>query len=483
MLKKSVYRTLGLSLISLLALSACQTDSSSDLSTSSAEKTEAAEKIPVKSVKANKSENSSKHEETKHLSNKSKSSQTSPKEANSNITKQGGSTSHSKTFNLTKLFKNSPSSNEPTQKSTKEMKSSDKNNVATSKGKQTSPNNNPNNSNPQSLPFAQTNDKNQASKNKKLSKLYQDVLDHLDHYEFNKDAKPEDVHYSYALAWMTPSDTPQLLVSQQSKFGMSYLKVFSANDDCSQVLVNDDIIQVGVAPAGGFRGDVSQSEKDHALIYTSFSSGSGQTSVEKLTLVPQKNKLEVKKETLWEGIISDLSPDDYKSTALNFVDISDKSSLEELLSSTNRSSKKAASSPDKTKSNSSNEGAKATDNSKEQLVEAERNAGKSVVSGTVKVFNHKEMVAYQNENPNNFPDMGQKYVVLILDQATDLKMHSGGGPGYSTHNVSLIKLPDTMANYDGQHLTISFSSDDGYWQSDASLPMDAPRMNQVKLLQ
>lgn len=473
MLKKSVYRTLSLSLISLLALSACQTDSSSD-PTTSAEKTEVTEKIPVKSVKANKSENSTKVAKEKQATNKDKVSQTSPKEANS--PKKEGSTSPSKTFHLSTIFKNSPSSNEPTQKSTKEMKSSDKNNVATSKGKQ-------NNSNPKSLPFAQTNDKNQTSKNKKLSKLYQDVLDHLDHYEFNKDAKPEDVHYSYALAWMTPSDTPQLLVSQQSKFGMSYLKVFSANDDYSQVLVNDDIIQVGAAPAGGFRGDVSQSEKDHALIYTSFSSGSGQASVEKLTLVPQKNKLEVKKETLWEGIISDLSPDDYKSTALNFVDISDKSSLEELLSSTNPSSKKVASSPNKTKSNSSNKDAKATDNSKEQLVEAERNAGKSVVSGTVKVFNHKEMVAYQNEDPNNSPDMGEKYVVLILDQATDLKMHSGGGPGYSTHNISLIKLPDTMANYNGQHLTISFSSDDGYWPSDASLPMGAPRMNQVKLLQ
>ena len=38
-------------------------------------------------------------------------------------------------------------------------------------------------------------------------------------------------------------------------------------------------------------------------------------------------------------------------------------------------------------------------------------------------------------------------------------------------------------SYKDKRITISFTPRDGYWQSDVSLPMDAPRMNQVKVLE
>ena len=106
-----------------------------------------------------------------------------------------------------------------------------------------------------------------------------------------------------------------------------------------------------------------------------------------------------------------------------------------------------------------------------------------VVSGTVKIFTHDEMVSYQNQNPQIFPDMGEIYVILLLDDFEDINMHLSADPEYKTYSVNMIKLPDDMADYAGQRITISFTPDDGYWQSDASLPVGAPRMNTVNVLE
>ena len=40
-----------------------------------------------------------------------------------------------------------------------------------------------------------------------------------------------------------------------------------------------------------------------------------------------------------------------------------------------------------------------------------------------------------------------------------------------------------MDIYQDQHITISFGPDDGYWQSDFSLPVDAPRIRNVNVIE
>ncbi|KWZ78586.1 hypothetical protein [Anaerococcus tetradius] len=77
--------------------------------------------------------------------------------------------------------------------------------------------------------------------------------------------------------------------------------------------------------------------------------------------------------------------------------------------------------------------------------------------------------------------MGGKYVVLILEKPMDFTLQSGGGD--STRSSNLISLPEDMMSYEGKKITISFGPSDGHWQSDVSLPMDAPRMHQVKVLE
>ncbi|ACV28160.1 Uncharacterised protein [Anaerococcus prevotii] len=42
---------------------------------------------------------------------------------------------------------------------------------------------------------------------------------------------------------------------------------------------------------------------------------------------------------------------------------------------------------------------------------------------------------------------------------------------------------DEMIEYQDRYITISFGPDDGYWQSDFSLPVDAPRMLNVNVVE
>lgn len=48
--------------------------------------------------------------------------------------------------------------------------------------------------------------------------------------------------------------------------------------------------------------------------------------------------------------------------------------------------------------------------------------------------------------------------------------------------TELIDLPLDLKTYNDKTITISFGSDDGHWQSDASLHMNAPRIGYVKVL-
>lgn len=118
----------------------------------------------------------------------------------------------------------------------------------------------------------------------------------------------------------------------------------------------------------------------------------------------------------------------------------------------------------------------------DSLIEKEEKKGKMVATGQVKVFSHKELAKYQNFEQLADMDSGQSYVVMILDKPVDITVIAGDGNGHLTRKAELIGLPLDFSKYNGQTITISFGSDDGHWQSDASLPMNAPRMGDVKVL-
>lgn len=329
-------------------------------------------------------------------------------------------------------------------------------------------------------------EKNQSEINQKLAKLYNDVLDDINSYEFS-DVEDGKYTYSYALVKTDESDYPNLLVAQDTDFGLSYLKFFTANDDYTDVLYDDEIISVGVASAGGFRGFIAQNADYDALNYTTFMSGTGEGQEVKITTSVEDGDLKLEREVIWEGRIDTKAQDE--SYEIEFSEIEDRDKISDLsaikdgeyvksLEEENDEKEEANEENKEVPSASQKEG-----ESLESKIQAEKNLGNMVATGSVRVFSHAELLDYQQVNPKAIPDTGINYAILLLDSPMDVAIQSGAGDGPITRNVDMIGLPEDMMNYDGQHITISFGTNDGHWQSDASLPVGAPRMHQVKVLE
>ena len=110
---------------------------------------------------------------------------------------------------------------------------------------------------------------------KKAGLLYNKILDNIDSYEFSDMGEDAEITYTYDLVYTRSSDIPDLLVAQNTEYGLSYLKIFSPNDDFTKEISADEIITIGVASAGGFRGVISQNADFTSLLYTTFLSGTG----------------------------------------------------------------------------------------------------------------------------------------------------------------------------------------------------------------
>ena len=329
-------------------------------------------------------------------------------------------------------------------------------------------------------------EENQSEINQKLAKLYNDVLDDINSYEFS-DVEDGNYTYSYALVKTDESDYPNLLVAQDTDFGLSYLKFFTANDDYTDVLYDDELISVGVASAGGFRGFVAQNADYDALNYTTFMSGTGEGQEEKITTSVEDDVLKLEREVIWEGRIDTKTNND--SFEIKFSEIEDRDKISDLSAIKDGEYVKSLEeeNDEKEEANEVNKEVPSAiqkeGESLESKIQDEKNLGNMVATGSVRVFNHSELLDYQQVNPKAIPETGINYAILLLDSPMDVTVQSGAGDGPITRNVDMIGLPEDMMNYDGQHITISFGTNDGHWQSDASLPMDAPRMHQVKVLE
>ena len=323
-----------------------------------------------------------------------------------------------------------------------------------------------------------------TEKNAKLAKLYSQVLDTIHKSDFN--ASSVNGSYSYTLVNMNDEDMPQLAVCTETGGGVAAIKFFSADSDYANVVTSQELFSIGASAAGGFRGGMNQSRKQGSLLYTTFSAGTGDAETQALTTSVKDGKLVIKKNTIWEGKINNKEED--RSFPIDFLPVRDRSTLDKLAKTEDGKVKEALLklfSGGKPQSQSkANAEQSANPNTLEGKKQAAVAAGKTVVTGMVKKFNHDEMVAFQKFNPNALPDMGESYIVLLLEDNVDITVHSGDPyGGYRTKSVNLVGLPEEMAAYVGQKITIAFTPDDGHWQTDVSLPMDAPRMHaSIKIL-
>lgn len=169
--------------------------------------------------------------------------------------------------------------------------------------------------------------------NKKLAKLYNQVLDNVDSYTFFECDDDIKFSYRYALVKLNHLDFPLLLVSADSDSdGMSYIKAFYPKDDTIKEILSSDLENVGVASAGGFRGSISQNANHDNLIFSALMSGTGDSSTEEIKPIIKNNELVIEKNVIWEGRF-DQQPDlNITESDIIYSDISDRRMIEDLAS-------------------------------------------------------------------------------------------------------------------------------------------------------
>ncbi len=316
---------------------------------------------------------------------------------------------------------------------------------------------------------------------KKAGLLYNKILDNIDSYEFNDLGEDQEVTYTYDLVYTKSSDIPDLLIAQNTEYGLSYLKLFSLKDDLTKEISTDEIITIGIASAGDFRGVISQNADFTSLLYTTFLSGTGEGKEEEITTYIKDDSLKLNRDILWEGNISNKAKNE--AHKIYFSDIDDREKIESLASNKNEDFRKVLSEIKKKEEADNNEDSVIKEEDTQSVSQEQVDSDQTVVSGVVRVFTHDEMIEYQDINPELLPDMGEIYVVLFADEAVDITLLTGGGDGYHTNTSDMISLPTDMDIYQDQHITISFGPDDGHWQSDFSLPINAARMRNVNVIE
>lgn len=157
---------------------------------------------------------------------------------------------------------------------------------------------------------------------KKAGLLYNKILDNIDSYEFSDMGEDAEITYTYDLVYTRSSDIPDLLVAQNTEYGLSYLKIFSPNDDFTKEISADEIITIGIASAGGFRGVISQNADFTSLLYTTFLSGTGEGKEEEITTYIKDDSLKLNRDILWEGNISNKAKNE--AHKIYFSDIDDR---------------------------------------------------------------------------------------------------------------------------------------------------------------
>lgn len=123
---------------------------------------------------------------------------------------------------------------------------------------------------------------------------------------------------------------------------------------------------------------------------------------------------------------------------------------------------------------------------RQQAIDDAQAAGKTVLSGTIRIFsNDDELVSFQGiRNPNPGTNNGP-YAILALDSETTITTeHIGDGGNQSTNDATMIRLAygseaGAWASYDGQHVDCVLES--MYWPSDTSLPLGEPHADSAQI--
>lgn len=319
------------------------------------------------------------------------------------------------------------------------------------------------------------------SLNEKIAKAYSQVLDKADKYDY-QDEGQEAREYEYAIVKMDGEKIPQLLLSKNSD--LRYVKVFSYNEKEEKLIECSEAIVYGAAGVGGFRGDIMSRSDYKGLEYIETSSGTGDTSVENISI----ENGQLKRETKWEGRY-DQMPEDDSTQEIVWSKINDKSQLEKLTGkeitpageSTSKDNKQAKESDKELKSTAGSNKEKI-----QAMIREEKNAGRLVLDGKIRVLTYMQVLDVQGiDDPNpEHSDSNEEYIIFILAKPQKITARSSGGMYMTTRQVKVMCLPDYdyVRKYDGKNVTISVDLDETMFPSDVSLPLGEPMSTKFKIL-
>ena len=319
------------------------------------------------------------------------------------------------------------------------------------------------------------------SLNEKIAKAYSQVLDKADKYDY-QDEGQEAREYEYAIVKMDGEKIPQLLLSKNSD--LRYVKVFSYNEKEEKAIECSESIVYGAAGVGGFRGDIMSRSDYKGLEYIETSSGTGDTSVENISI----ENGQLKRETKWEGRY-DQMPEDDSTQEIVWSKINDKSQLEKLAGKEITSDGESASKDNKQAKESDKELKSTAGSNKEKIqamIREEKNAGRLVLDGKIRVLTYMQVLEVQGiDDPNpEHSNSDEEYIIFILAKPQKITARSSGGMYMTTRQVKVMCLPDSdyVRKYDGKNVTISVDLDETMFPSDVGLPLGEPMSASFKIL-
>lgn len=291
---------------------------------------------------------------------------------------------------------------------------------------------------------------------------YRTIIGQADSYYSQLTTTPTG-KYRYAIVQLHPNDpAPSLLLEQETADYMYYMQIFQYNPVSETLYHPEEYLTEGVALTGGYRGGIGLQEDGNGLFISEVSSGTGQTSVYRMTL--DKNSLNKSDE--WHGMFNE-APQNMSSQEIIWHDITDTSPLDNW-----------------TSSDIANE---VGDVSEEDSVsELPHDGNRIVFTGTIDTYSYDEVITLQGcPDPNAYSsDKTATFRLIVLDTPQDMELMSGDGIRTRSAEVHMISVDyaEGLDQYDSQHLIFSIDPANTYWPSEASMPVGTPSTNDVHIL-
>ena len=299
------------------------------------------------------------------------------------------------------------------------------------------------------------------SEEEKAMSLYRDIVERAASYNYDIGTERPTGQYRYALVQMEENaPLPALLLSCETEEYMEHVRVFQYDDASGTIAQPSEVLLMGAAPIGGYRGGLSLGTNHTGLQLTEVSAGTGMMDVNRIRLQGER----LTWERLWSGRI-DQSSGDLVFEEIAWRDAGDTS----LLAAGNNSSFSSGTSA-------------GAENAQNALP---TDGNRIVFRGTLGTYTVSEVEALQgapDPNRGNGYNDGRTYRLIVLDTPQEMQLQSVDGP--RSGQVRLIDVSSAdLAHSDGEHIIFSIDPVNTWWPSDTSLPLGQPKTRDVHILQ